>query len=52
VLAAGQTYIVTAGPHLQAMPHGRRNLVLILAPQGAPAIVPGGAWHPTGFCER
>jgi len=52
VLAAGQTYIVTAGPHPQAAPHGRRNLVLILPPQGEPALVPGGDWRPTGFCDR
>ncbi|RZZ87114.1 hypothetical protein [Pseudoxanthomonas winnipegensis] len=52
LLAAGRTYIETAGPHLQAAPHVRRSLVLILAPQGAPALVPGGDWRPTGFGDR
>ena len=51
-LPAGSAYIVAAGPHLQAAPGGRRNLVLILAPRGKPAVVPGGDWVPTGFCDR
>ena len=51
-IAAGGSYIVAAGPHLQAAPKGRRNLVLILAPTGQPFVIPGGAWQPTGFCDR
>ncbi|KAB7646176.1 cupin domain-containing protein [Polymorphobacter fuscus] len=47
---AGGTYIVTSGPHLQAAPRGRRNLVLILAPRGQPAVVLGGDWQPSGYC--
>lgn len=50
-LAAGTSYIVRAGPHLQAAPRGRRNLVLILAPSGKPFVIPGGDWTPTGFCD-
>ena len=52
VLAAGTSYIVSAGPHLQAAPRGRRNLVLIIAPTGEPFVIPDGAWTPTGFCDR
>lgn len=50
-IAAGGTYIVADGPHLQAAPIGRRNLVLILAPKGQPFVIPGGQWQPTGFCD-
>jgi mannose-6-phosphate isomerase-like protein (cupin superfamily) len=49
---AGATYIVENGPHVQAAPKGRRNLVLILAPKGAPSVIPGGLWQPSGFCNR
>ncbi len=51
-LPAGASYIVEGGPHLQAAPKGRRNLVLILAPAGQPAIAPGGDWQPSDFCSR
>lgn len=51
VIAAGESYVIPGGPHLQAAPRGRRNLVLILAPTGAPFVVPGGdGWSPSGFC--
>lgn len=51
-IAAGGTYVVPSGVHLQAAPHGRRNLVLIIAPKGVPFVVPGGGqWTPTGFCD-
>ncbi len=50
-IGAGGTYVVPSGVHLQAAPHGRRNLVLIIAPKGVPFVVPGGGqWAPTGFC--
>jgi quercetin dioxygenase-like cupin family protein len=52
LISAGGTYIVENGPHIQAAPKGRRNLVLILAPKGVPAVFPGGDWKPTGFCDR
>lgn len=52
LLPAGTSFIVGGGPHLQAAPRGRRNLVLILAPSGAPFVIPGGDWTPTGFCDR
>ncbi|TWI61910.1 Cupin domain-containing protein [Pseudoduganella lurida] len=51
-VGAGSTYLVDRGPHLQAAPRGRRNLVLILAPHGQAAVVPGGDWQPSGFCDR
>lgn len=50
VIGAGGTYIVASGPHLQAAPKGRRNLVLILAPEGVAPVVPGGDWTPTAYC--
>lgn len=50
-IGAGGTYVVPGGVHLQAAPHGRRNLVLIIAPKGVPFVIPGGGqWAPTGFC--
>ncbi len=52
LLVAGNAYIVEEGPHLQAAPKGRRNLVLILAPAGQPPIQVGNQWQPTGFCEK
>ncbi len=51
-IAAGGTYVVPGGPHLQAAPHGRRNLVLILAPKGQPFVIPGGDWKPSDFCDH
>jgi len=50
MVPAGATHIVAQGLHIQAAPKGRRNLVLILAPQGQPAVIPGGDWKPSGFC--
>ncbi len=50
VIGAGGTYIVASGPHLQAAPKGRRNLVLILAPAGMAPVVPGGDWTPGAYC--
>lgn len=48
----GGAYIVASGPHLQAAPHGRRNLVLIIAPKGVPFVIPSdGHWTPTNFCR-
>lgn len=51
-IEAGGTYVVESGLHLQAAPRGRRNLVLILAPNDRPVIVPGGDWQPTDYCDR
>lgn len=51
-VGAGETYIVPGGPHLQAAPNGRRNLVLIIAPADVPFVVPGGeGWAPSTFCD-
>jgi hypothetical protein len=45
----GGTYIVASGVHLQAASHGRRNLVLVIAPNGAPFVIAdGGRWTPRG----
>lgn len=52
MIPAGGTYVVESGPHIQAAPKGRRNLVLILAPKGLSAVVPGGEWKPTSFCDQ
>lgn len=52
VIEAGGSYIVAGGPHLQAAPKGRRNLVLILAPKGQPFVIPGGQWQPGNFCQE
>lgn len=51
LIPAGGTYVVERGPHIQAAPKGRRNLILILSPKGQPAVVPGADWQPTGFCS-
>lgn len=50
-LVAGSTYIIASGPHVQAAPKGRRNLVLILAPTNAPWSVPRDDWTPSSFCD-
>lgn len=52
IVPAGGTYVVEKGPHVQAAPKGRRNLLLILAPKGTAAVIPGGAWQPSGFCDK
>ena len=52
VVQAGGTYIVDSGPHIQAAPRGRRNLVLILVPKGTAALTPGGNWTPSDFCDN
>ncbi|WBH15908.1 cupin domain-containing protein [Sphingomonas radiodurans] len=51
MIEAGNTYVVAAGPHLQAAPRGRRNLVLILAPAGAPWMALDESWQPSAFCD-
>lgn len=51
LIRAGEHYTVAGGPHLQAAPHGRRSLVLILAPAGAPWMRLADEWRGTGFCD-
>ena len=51
-IPAGGTYIVNDGPHLQAAPKGRRNLVLILVPRGMQLITLRTDWNATGLCNR
>lgn len=51
-VGAGESSIVEGGPHVQAAPLGRRNLVLILALKGVPFVTPAsGGWTPSAFCE-
>lgn len=50
-VATGATYVIDSGPHIQAAPGGRRNLVLILSPAGAPWITLRPDWTPTTFCD-
>ena len=50
-IAAGASYIVS-GPHIQAAPTGRRNLVIILVPAGAPWMALDAGWTPSDFCDR
>lgn len=52
IIAAGESYIVPGGPHLQAAPHGRRSVVLILAPAGDPWMRLTDQWAGTDYCER
>lgn len=51
-LMAGSTYIINGGPHVQTAPHGRRNLVLVLAPTNQPWSVVRTDWTPSHFCDR
>ena len=51
-LGAGATYVVESGPHVQAAPKGRRNLVLVLAPTSAAWMALRNDWTPSGFCDR
>lgn len=49
-LKAGETYVVAPGPHLQAAAKGRKNLVLVLTPKGAPLMAMEAGWTPSQFC--
>lgn len=51
MIAAGESYTVAGGPHLQAAPQGRRSLVVILAPAGEPWMRLTDGWSGTGFCD-
>lgn len=50
LIGAGQGHIVLAGPHLQAAPQGRRNLVLVLASVGEPWMRLEQDWPGPHFC--
>jgi quercetin dioxygenase-like cupin family protein len=47
----GETFIVAAGPHIQAAPGGRRNLGLVLIPKGEPFMHFPSGWQPSSFCS-
>ena len=49
---AGETYVIAGGPHVQAAPAGRRNLALLIVPEGAPWIELVADWTPSDFCLR
>jgi len=50
-IAAGQHYILDAGPHLQASPKGRRSLVLLVMPNDTPWMSLESDWNPTASCS-
>lgn len=52
LIGAGEHYVLKDGPHLQAAPGGRRNLVLLLIPGTTPWMQLEPQWKPTGFCTR
>lgn len=47
----GETFIVPSGPHLQAAPHGRRNLVMVVVPEGKLWMQLRDDWKPDGYCD-
>lgn len=51
-IAVGESYILEGGPHLQAAPTGRRNLVALLIPadEGWMSLTP--EWTPSNYCDR
>lgn len=51
-IAAGQTYVIEAGPHLQAAPTGRRNLVVLILPADEAWMTLSPEWVPSDYCER
>lgn len=48
----GESYTVSAGPHLQAAPTGRRSLVLILSAPDQPWMALTEGWAGSGYCDR
>ncbi len=50
MVRAGETYVIHAGPHVQSAPAGRRNIALLLVPEGAPWIELVPDWTPSDFC--
>ena len=51
-IGAGESYILEGGPHLQAAPTGRRNLVALLLPTQEPWMSLSPEWTPTDYCDR
>jgi quercetin dioxygenase-like cupin family protein len=48
---AGESYVLQAGPHLQAAPLGRRSIAITLVEEGKPWMSLRPDWTPTSFCE-
>jgi mannose-6-phosphate isomerase-like protein (cupin superfamily) len=48
---AGQTFVVDGGPHQQSAPQGRRNVAVVLYPEGQPWMTVVTDWTPSGYCE-
>ena len=52
LVAAGEHYILDAGPHLQASPKGRRSLVLLVMPDDVPWMSLESDWNPGASCSE
>lgn len=51
-IGVGDSYILEGGPHLQAAPTGRRNLVALLLPTQEPWMSLSPEWTPSAYCDR
>lgn len=49
---AGKSYVVTSGAHVQTSPQGRRNLALVVVPDGKPWMSLESGWKPGEFCAK
>jgi quercetin dioxygenase-like cupin family protein len=49
-LGPGETFIVPPGPHVQAAPNGRKNILLVLHPRDEPWMKLEPYWKPSQFC--
>lgn len=50
-IAAGETFVVESGPHVQAAPTGRRSLVMLVVPEGKLWMQLRDDWQPDGYCN-
>lgn len=51
-IGVGESYILESGPHLQAAPTGRRNLVALILPAEESWMSLTPDWIPTSYCDR
>lgn len=51
-IAPGESYILDGGPHLQAAPTGRRNLVALILPAEESWMTLSPEWTPSDYCDR
>ena len=49
---AGHTFVVDGGVHVQAAPRGRRNVGVVLYPEGQPFMTVVTDWTPSDYCRR